>query len=181
MVLVKAVGIHILQTKIFMTILGLLQTWYGVDWNLGRVYEGNYDGAHPEIEFVAMDFEEFLYTYDSYNTFGDNGIPGARTRYYRYSNTESRNHISLDAESGLALENWSSTEVVFFHDMLDQCGYLEDYTALKAMANHEIGHTLGLAHDTHDTGVIMYPYYEDMTATVPTRRDLETVYYIYNN
>jgi len=68
----------------------------------------------------------------------------------------------------------------------------ETKSFIRKVANHEIGHALGLAHDPRDNGIIMYGdndhdmlegfeyYQEDWTATVPTLHDLMGVYLMYS-
>lgn len=65
---------------------------------------------------------------------------------------------------------------VFFDQMED--GTIEDVYQLKAIANHEIGHALGLAHYEYDNGVLMFPG-DNRTAEVPTAADLEGIYHLY--
>ncbi len=55
-----------------------------------------------------------------------------------------------------------------------------DVAAMRSIANHEIGHTLGLDH-ADDYGVIMHTPYEERTATVPTLDDLQGIWHIYGN
>ena len=68
----------------------------------------------------------------------------------------------------------------------------ETKSFIQRVANHEIGHALGLAHDPRDNGIIMYGdndhgilegfVYDDdsWTATVPTLHDLMGVYLMYS-
>lgn len=77
-------------------------------------------------------------------------------------------------------QDWQATEIIFLTDRLSANGYLNDYAALRSLANHEIGHALGLAHDVTDDGVLMYPNHNNRTAYVPTEQDLATVLYLYN-
>lgn len=155
--------------------LGLLNEEYGVDWNLtDYYYTGEITGEYPTIEFHAMTSAEFTSAYtDSYATI--KSTTRAITRLYDGSINNNGKRIHADFLN----EDWISSEIIFFMDRMGE-DVIENYNAFKSAANHEIGHVLGLRHDSSDYGVIMYPYFEERTATVPTAKDLATVYYLYS-
>jgi len=103
---------------------------------------------------------------------------------------------SLIEQVATSNTNWRYSVITFSQKKFDN--YAIDHTEaqthllMKKVASHEIGHALGLAHDSRDNGIIMYggsdhpicdgytyegP--EHMTASVPTLHDLMAVYYLY--
>jgi len=80
---------------------------------------------------------------------------------------------------------WDKCKIVFMYERLEAQGVLENYYTLQIIANHEIGHALGLADyvdeqgNPLDNGVIMHPHYNTCTADVPTAADLNGIYAIY--
>ncbi|MBQ4617810.1 MAG: matrixin family metalloprotease [Clostridia bacterium] len=74
----------------------------------------------------------------------------------------------------LANTNWVRAEIVIGYSQFNGLEPIEK----KSTITHEIGHVLGLAHNT-DNGTIMYDRVEGCTAYVPTLDDIEGVYSIY--
>ncbi len=146
--------------------LGLLNEQYGVNWNMSALNNGQNVGT-PEITVYGLTYEEIKYTYDE-DVYDPNEAVGF---IMFYNSTGSR----VTPE----VSDWYSTEIVFCVDALSTAGYINDYTMLKSLVNHEIGHTLGLDHFDTDAGVIMYPNHPYRTATVPTAGDLAGIYAIY--
>lgn len=72
--------------------------------------------------------------------------------------------------------NWSYSSIIFNTDNAPA----GQYNYMKAIAAHEMGHAFGLAHNSYDTGVIMYPYWNICTATSPTADDVSGVVGLYS-
>ncbi len=156
--------------------LGLLNEQYNVNWNLTKYSE---NGNYPTIEFIAMTDGVYFKQFTDYYSRDINIFTKAVTRLYKeeLDSNGNRSHASFRNE------DWTTTQIVFLTDRwgdpLEDESPINDYYELKTTANHEIGHVLGLAHDPNDKGVIMYETANGRTATVPTLKDLETVYYLY--
>lgn len=71
--------------------------------------------------------------------------------------------------------NWYTSAIIFNTDNAPT----SQPTKMKAIACHELGHAFGLAHNSSDTGVIMYPYWGLCTATSPTSDDVSGVVALY--
>lgn len=148
--------------------LALLNEQYGVNWNVVS-FVGNRLEEVPMIECVTMTNAEYV-------AYTDDDLEQGQlvdVIYYGIASGTERSAVEH------ATQNWYSAKIIFLTDHLQADGKLGDYEYLRGLANHEIGHALGLAHDTTDCGVIMYPNGTDRTAWVPTAKDLATVYYLY--
>jgi len=141
--------------------LGLLNEQYGVNWNMTSVAENGM------IECLSLSNEEVMATSDFNNS---NLIYGLMAYVECYNGAQKVSVGSSD---------WTSCKIVFVWENIDAAGKLNDYYYLKRLANHELGHTLGLGDYIFDNGVIMYPDGNTTTAFVPTAADLNGVYAIY--
>lgn len=56
-----------------------------------------------------------------------------------------------------------------------------DFSHRKAVAAHEYGHFLGLAHNSDSRGFLMYPYGDECTATAPTSDEVNGIKAIYGS
>ncbi len=140
--------------------LGLLNEQYGVSWNMSSVTENGM------IECLSWSNEEVLLASD----FNSVAIADMMAYVEYYNGTQ----IVAPSQS-----DWTNCKIVFLWENLEERGYLHDFDAMKGLANHEIGHTLGLGDYAGDTGVIMCNNMEFRTAYVPTAADLNGVYAIY--
>ncbi len=149
--------------------LGLLNEQYGKNWDMTSVSEAN-----AMIEFYAMSNEEayaFLETYTG-NADELDSSKAANTTCWAY----------LTPDNSI---KWNYCTIIFLYENLALHGVLENYYTLQIIANHEIGHALGLDDyvdeqgNPLDNGVIMHPHYNTCTADVPTAADLNGIYAIY--
>lgn len=71
--------------------------------------------------------------------------------------------------------NWNYSAIIFNTDNAPT----NQPSKMKAIAGHELGHAFGLAHNSNDTGVLMYPYWDVCTATCPTADDVAGIRSMY--
>lgn len=70
--------------------------------------------------------------------------------------------------------NWKRASVIFNSAQVP----VNNYTKMRTIAGHEIGHTIGLAHIS-DNGKLMYPYYDTCSAAAPTGDEVRGAQAIY--
>ncbi len=146
--------------------LGLLNNQHGTNYNFVTL-EQKENYFFPMIEFVVCESDAMV----------ENTNYLASTRFFY--NAKFENGVGSRNENILCEEDWESTVIEFYIDQIREAAIASNYQQLRSMANHEIGHALGLEHTTDgDDGVLMY-YSQSRTAVVPTAADLEAVYNLY--
>ena len=171
------------------------------NWHLGYIsktmsaqdgYSGDYYNfgmAHGNVTKAQADIR-FEYTNDYINKYNE-----IMTSTYAFCEPYNAVGQSVLVDVATNRENWRYSVITFSQRMFNEynISHTDSETAalMKRTANHEIGHALGLAHDTRDTGIIMYGSsshalctgylydIDNMTATVPTLHDLMAVYLLY--
>ncbi len=149
--------------------LALLNEQYGKSWDMISV-----TGSNAMIEFYAMSNEEALAFLEVYTGSPTTLKPGGAAFATHWVDSTTNNG-----------PGWDICRIVFLYERLETQEVLEDYYTLQIIANHEIGHALGLDDyvdeqgNPLDNGVIMHPHYNTCTADVPTAADLNGIYAIY--
>lgn len=93
----------------------------------------------------------------------ENGIYG-RTRFYSTGGM-----ISVDSTTGMLSSGYTTVEI-----------YIDSAKGkLKKVAEHEIGHSMGLSHRLCTTKSIMHNYVDAIEFTAPQDIDVATVYHTY--
>lgn len=147
--------------------LGLLNAEYNVNWNLFSIGTG----SHPDLMFTIDKSQQ---------------IPSdkwAVTRHYIYDTSD---NVPVDPDTvnkmwvahNPAVGPWDYGYVWFSIENIRNDGYLNDFESMRGLANHEIGHFLGLNEYWSDYGVVMFPG-ANRTSNVPTRADLMGIYELY--
>ena len=149
--------------------LNILNEQFQVNWNITDITGKQTYGM---IEFCTMNRSQATDLYHSrFPEANDTSISESAAAFTTWRDGSSPIN-SLEYK-------WTAADVVFLWDNLLEGNHLYDYNYLKKVANHEIGHALGLADQYEDNGVIMYYAVDENTANVATAFDLVNIYCCY--
>ena len=93
----------------------------------------------------------------------------AITRHY------SPNGVNMSETGHVKDYNWDHV-VIAYNTCLAPTS---DYSKMRSIAGHEIGHAIGLDHHQSDNGVLMYQGYRERTAIVPSSYDIRAAIFVY--
>ncbi|MBQ4616915.1 MAG: matrixin family metalloprotease [Clostridia bacterium] len=185
--------------SLWMAAYGAIQDW---DWHLSYIsqYKSTQQGYDRDIYGFSMECNQVYYNNSDIRISCTEGYivdeygqtlrdAYALTTPYTFANDIIREEVMYSNY------NWRYAEIVLSKQELNDYSLShtneETQQFMRRVVNHEIGHALGLTHDTRDNGILMYgPSYhglctgyvyddDDMTATVPTLHDLIGIYLIY--